>query len=73
LTASYVTHPLPFYYSQGQAFLSEMLNLKNLDGSESRKVYRITMTYVGTIIMPEPTVAAWKASSGDEVRKSACT
>lgn len=51
--------PLPDKDDKGQAFLAENVAMPNLDGTESKKKYRVTLTSVGNLLTPEPTAAAW--------------
>lgn len=51
--------PLPDLDSHGQPFLAENIALPNIDGSESKKKYSVTFTFVNKVLIPEPTAAAW--------------
>ena len=58
--------PLPDLDVHGQPFLSELVSLKNLDGSDSNKKYRVTLTLASTISFPPSTASAWSALSTPE-------
>ena len=62
--------PLPSRDETGQPHISEVVRLRNLDGSDSRRAFRVTLTLVGTVHLPEPTMQAWRDASGDEVSQS---
>ena len=60
--------PLPGQNSEGADFIFEDIGLPNLDGSESRKRYRITLTHLGAELTPSNGIAGWSRVDQSIVR-----
>lgn len=53
--------PLQSTNDSGQPFHSELIVLKNIDGSDSRKRYKVEITKTLTIDLPGPSIEEWQA------------
>ena len=57
----YTSRPLPLSGAneRGEAYLSELVSVKNLDGTESKKRYRMALTLVSEIPFPGHSPNEW--------------
>jgi hypothetical protein len=62
--------PLPEENSNGEPCVSNDVSLLNADGSESRKRFRLTLSYATTVVAPTDSRTAWAANKDSAVIRS---